>query len=135
MVAPIADFLRRGIKVGLGTDSGGGFASGMLDTIRQTIIASNAQDVFSKGADKALTLAQVFYLATLGGAQVLSLGDRVGNFAVGKEFDAVWVSSGPQSVMTMREEDESLATTFEKFVMTGDDRNIVRVFVRGRQVK
>ncbi|KAM0712184.1 hypothetical protein Q7P37_011278 [Cladosporium fusiforme] len=135
MVAPIADFLRHGIKVGLGTDSGGGFASGMLDTIRQTIIASNAQEVFSKGADKALTLAQVFYLATLGGAEVLSLGDRVGNFAVGKEFDAVWVSSEPLSVMTVREEGESLATTFEKFVMTGDDRNMIRVFVRGRQVR
>lgn len=135
MVAPIADFLRRGIKVGLGTDSGGGFASGMLDTIRQTIIASNAQEVLSNGVDKALTLAQVFYLATLGGAKVLSLGNRIGNFAVGKEFDAVWVSSKPHSVMTMREEDESLTTTFEKFMMTGDDRNVVRVFVRGRQVK
>jgi guanine deaminase len=60
MVAPVADFLRNGIKVGLGTDSGGGFASGMLDSIRQAIIASNAREVLSKGVDKGLTLSQVF---------------------------------------------------------------------------
>jgi len=28
-----------------------------------------------------------------------------------------------------------LRVVFEKFVMTGDDRNIERVYVQGRQVK
>jgi guanine deaminase len=135
MVAPVIDFLRNGIKVGLGTDSGGGFASGMLDSIRQAIIASNAQEVFSKGADKALTLSQVFYLATMGGAEVLGLDKKVGNFAVGKDFDAAWISSEPVSAMTMREEKDSLSTVFEKFLMTGDDRNISQVFVRGKSIK
>lgn len=135
MVAPVADFIRNGIKVGLGTDSGGGFASGMLDSIRQAIIASNAREVLSKGADRALTLSQVFYLATMGGAEVLGLDEKIGNFAVGKDFDATWVSSEPLSAMTMREADDSLTTVFEKFLMTGDDRNIIRVFVQGRSVK
>jgi len=135
MVAPIVDFLRNGIKVGLGTDSGGGFASGMLDSIRQAIIASNAREVMSKGADRALTLSQVFYLATMGGAEVLGLNHKIGNFAVGKDFDAAWISTEPISAMTMREEDDSLKTLFEKFLMTGDDRNIIRVFVQGRSVK
>jgi guanine deaminase len=135
MVAPVVNFLRNGIKVGLGTDSGGGFASGMLDSIRQAIIASNAQEVFSKGADRALTLSQVFYLATMGGAEVLGLDKKVGNFAVGKDFDAAWISSEPVSAMTMREEKDSLLTVFEKFLMTGDDRNISQVFVRGKSIK
>lgn len=135
MVAPVADFLRNGIKVGLGTDSGGGFASGMLDSIRQAIIASNAREVLSTGADRALTLSQAFYLATMGGAEVLGLDNKIGNFAVGKDFDAAWISSEPVSAMTIREEDDSLSTIFEKFLMTGDDRNIVQVFVRGRSIK
>jgi guanine deaminase len=135
MVAPVADFLRNGIKVGLGTDSGGGFASGMLDSIRQAIIASNAREVLSKGVDKGLTLSQVFYLATMGGAEVLGLDRKIGNFAAGKDFDAAWISSEPLSAMTMREEDDSLKTLFEKFLMTGDDRNITQVFVQGRRVK
>ncbi|OBS24247.1 hypothetical protein FPOA_04793 [Fusarium poae] len=93
MVAPIRDFLRRGIKVGLGTDSGGGWASSMLAVIRQAMIASNAREVLSEGKDKALSLEEAFYLSTLGGANVLCLEKQIGNFEVGKEFDATWVTT------------------------------------------
>lgn len=136
MVAPIRDYLGRGIKVGLGTDSGGGWASQMLAVIRQAMIASNAREVISQGEDKGLLLEEVFYLATLGGAQVMCLEDQIGNFEVGKQFDAVWVSTtkGLESAMTPREEDDSLRIVFEKFIMSGDDRNIAHVFVRGRRV-
>ncbi|KAF2832854.1 Metallo-dependent hydrolase [Ophiobolus disseminans] len=136
MVAPVRDFLSRGIKVGLGTDSGGGWASQMLAVIRQTMIASNAREVLSEGKDKALSLEEVFYLATMGGAKVLCLEDQIGNFEVGKEFDAIWVTttSGLQSAMTPREDDDSLQTIFEKFILTGDDRNMAHVYVRGRRV-
>ncbi|KAJ4051793.1 hypothetical protein NW761_008815 [Fusarium oxysporum] len=136
MVAPIRDFLRRGIKCGLGTDSGGGWASQMLAVIRQAMIASNAREVMSKGEDKALSLEEVFYLATMGGAKVLCLENKIGNFEIGKEFDAIWVTTttGLQSAMTPREEEDSLRGLFEKYVMTGDDRNVAQVFVKGRRV-
>ncbi|CAM1504848.1 Fc.00g024390.m01.CDS01 [Cosmosporella sp. VM-42] len=133
MTAHIREFLRRGIKVGLGTDSGGGFSSSMLDNIRQAIIASNAREVASRGKDKALSLEEVFHLATLGGAKVCCLEDEIGNFKVGKQFDAVWVTSST-GTMTVREDEDSLRTTFEKFIMTGDDRNISRVYVHGHLV-
>jgi guanine deaminase len=136
MVAPVRDFLRRGIKIGLGTDSGGGWASQMLAVIRQTMIASNAREVMSQGEDKGLTLQEVFYLATLGGAQVMCLDDQIGNFQVGKQFDASWIATttGLQSAMTPREEGDSVRTLFEKYMMSGDDRNIAHVYVRGRRV-
>ncbi|KAI0179600.1 guanine deaminase [Hypoxylon sp. FL1284] len=135
MTAPVREFLRRGLKVGLGTDSGGGFSSSILDNIRQAVIASNAQEVISKGKDKALSLEEVFYLATMGGARVCCLEDDIGNFTVGKQFDAIWVTTESTGVMTVREEEDSMRTLFEKFIMTGDDRNIWRVYVRGRLVK
>lgn len=136
MVAPVRDFLRRGIKVGLGTDSGGGWASQMLSVIRQAMIASNAREVMSQGADKGLTLEEVFYLATMGGAQAMCLDHQIGNFQVGKQFDASWITTttGLQSAMTPREEGDSIRTIFEKYVMSGDDRNIAHVYVRGRRV-
>ncbi|KAF4775006.1 guanine deaminase [Colletotrichum scovillei] len=138
MAASIRQFLTKGIKVGLGTDSGGGFSSSMLDSIRQAIIASNAREVMSGGKDKALSLDEVFHLSTLGGAQVCCLEDKIGNFAVGKAFDAILVTSPLDEafgVMTVREETDSLRTVFEKFLMTGDDRNIAQVYVQGRLVK
>ncbi|KAK3321239.1 hypothetical protein B0T19DRAFT_431914 [Cercophora scortea] len=137
MAAPVRAFMKAGIKVGLGTDSGGGFSSSILDAMRQAMIASYAREVASKGEDKGLSIAEVFYLATLGGAEVCCLEDKIGNFAVGKEFDAVLVGTRGEheGVMTMVEEGDRLETVFEKFVMTGDDRNMVQVYVQGRLVK
>ena len=136
MAAPVRAFLRGGIlKVGLGTDSGGGFSSSILDAMRQALIASNAREVESGGQDKGLSISEVFYLATLGGARVCCLEEKIGNFRVGKEFDALLVSEDKHGVMAMIEEEDSLSTIFEKFIMTGDDRNIAEVYVRGRQVK
>ncbi len=135
MAAPVRDFLRRGIKVGLGTDSGGGFSSSILDAMRQALVASNAREVMSEGKDKGLTIAETFYLATLGGARVCCLDDKIGSFEVGKEFDALLINAESTGVMTMVEEEDSLNTIFEKFIMTGDDRNIEEVYVQGRSVK
>ena len=137
MAAPVRDFMRRGIKVGLGTDSGGGFSSSILDAMRQAMIASHAREVMSKGRDQGLSIEEVFYLATLGGAEVCGLEGTVGNFELGKAFDAVVVGTqgAEQGIMTMVEDEDGLKTVFEKFVMTGDDRNMVEVYVQGRLVK
>ncbi|KAI1458488.1 guanine deaminase [Annulohypoxylon moriforme] len=134
MAAPIRDFLRRGIKVGLGTDSGGGFSSSILDAMRQALVASNAREVMSQGKDKGLDIGELFYLATLGGAEVCGLDNKVGNFELGKEFDGLVIDANTSGIMTMLEDEDSTKTIFDKFVMTGDDRNITEVYVCGRQV-
>jgi len=151
MAAPIRDFLRQGItKIGLGTDSGGGFSSSILDAMRQAFIVSNAREKMTGGEDQSLTVDECFYMATLGGARVCGVEHKVGNFAVGKEFDACLVRTYesvddttdagldlkvPLGVMTPIELGDSLRTIFEKFVMSADDRNVARVWVRGKRVK
>ncbi|VBB83600.1 Putative Guanine deaminase [Podospora comata] len=137
MAAPVRELLDKKIKVGLGTDSGGGFSSSMLDAMRQAMIASNAREVMSEGKDKGLSIAEVFYLATLGGAAVCCLEDKIGSFEAGKDFDGLIIGTkgADQGIMTMVEEDDTLETVFEKFIMTGDDRNIVEVYVQGQYVK
>jgi guanine deaminase len=138
MIAPVREYLRRGIKVGLGTDSGGGYSSSILDAMKQAFIVSNAQQTKTEGRDPALSLSECFFLATLGGAQVCGLDDRIGNFAVGKEFDALEIHTldlDRPGVMCLVEEEDTIDVIFEKFLMTGDDRNIARVYVSGRSVK
>lgn len=138
MIAPIREYLRRGIKVGLGTDSGGGHSSSMLEAMKQAFVVSLAQKTRTNGRDQPLTLAEGFYLATHGGAQVCGLGEKIGNFDKGKEFDALevhMVDLAVRGVNSPIEDGDSAFTIFEKFLMTGDDRNIVKVFVRGRSVK
>ncbi|KAF7561509.1 hypothetical protein G7046_g2630 [Stylonectria norvegica] len=136
MAAPIRDFLRRGMKVGLGTDSGGGFSTSILDAMRHALIASFAREATTSGKDKGLTIEEVFYLSTMGGARVLGLGDEIGSFEVGKQFDAVVVDLDVKrkGVNAPIEDEDSTKNMFHKFIMTGDDRNIARVFVKGRSV-
>ncbi|KAI0190365.1 hypothetical protein EV127DRAFT_89719 [Xylaria flabelliformis] len=137
MAAPVRTFLQRDMKVGLGTDSGGGFSSSILDAMRQALVASNAREVLSQGEERGLSINEIFYLATLGGARVCCLDEKIGSFAAGKEFDALLIDSesSKPGIMTMVEEHDTMKTIFDKFIMTGDDRNIKKVFVRGRQVK
>ncbi|SPO35978.1 related to guanine deaminase [Pseudozyma flocculosa] len=94
---------------------------------------------FTKGP---LTIATLFYLATLGGAEVCSMASKIGSLDPGKEFDALLVHTtsqwGPSGYTgnpgCFVEEDDALADVFEKWLFTGDDRNIGTVFVRGRVV-
>ncbi len=74
-----------------------------------------------------------FYLATLGGAQALGLDHRIGTFAPGMEFDAVLLSAGKNSPVAIFETD-SIQDVFQKLCVLGDDRNVKRVYVQGREV-
>ncbi|CAO1618991.1 unnamed protein product [Jaminaea pallidilutea] len=98
---------------------------------------------------KPLSPATLLWLATVGGAQVATIDDRTGSLEVGKEFDALHVrmdvepgysggacsgyaySGNPSAYV---EEGESLEALVEKFLFTGDDRNIANVWVRSRLI-
>ncbi|KAJ6781494.1 hypothetical protein PWT90_06310 [Aphanocladium album] len=137
MAAHIKDFLNRGMKVGLGTDSGGGYSISMLNAMRHSLINSFARDFLDKrdGSD-TVTLEEAFHMATIGGAHVVGFGNEVGDFQTGKQFDAILVdiTSSRNGVNAPLEDVDSLRTMLEKFIMTGDDRNIAHVYVRGRLV-
>lgn len=102
-------------------------------------LTSKATIDFTKGP---LSIATLFYLATLGGAEVCAMASRIGSLEVGKEFDALLVQTtshwGPAGYTgnpgCFVEEDDTLPDVFEKWMFTGDDRNIGTVFVRGRVV-
>lgn len=147
-VLNVRRLLNEGIKVGLGTDVSGGYSPSMLDAIRQTVIASklvsighgsDAAGVALDVAHDALTYAEAFHLATVGGAESLGLGDTVGNFVVGKEFDALVVNvyASHSSIDEPHDPIEAadVLQRFQKFLFLGDDRNIETIFVRGRKVK
>lgn len=120
-----------------------------------------------------LTYKQALFLATLGGAQgnflpknsntnrtlqsfiwssllpftlpaALAMDDKVGNFAVGKHFDALVIDTAlapiggnrlPEALTKEKSDEQQLLEQVQKFVYVGDDRNIVKVFVAGKQIK
>jgi guanine deaminase len=95
--AKVRWMIEGGVKVGLGTDCSGGYSPSILESARQASNVSRHVCMKSPIDTKQtpqLNLAEVLYLATMGGAEVCSLQDRVGNFVVGKEFDALLIDPG-----------------------------------------
>ena len=91
-----------------------------------------------KGDDRyVLGFNEIVYLATMGGARVVGMEDRIGNFQKGKKFDALVIdvegviSADPY--LWEGEEDGSEAMV-KKWVFLGDDRNIKKVYVDGKLV-
>ena len=127
--------LERDIKLGLGTDVSGGYSVSMLEVMRQTLIASSCVSFQTDNrAYRPLDYKEAFYLGTLGGAKVLGLEDKVGNFEEGKEFDALLIDvNSPHSIINWNT-NLTLPEMFQKFFYIGDDRNILQVFVKGRLV-
>jgi guanine deaminase len=169
-IAPIGVYLDRGIKVslylrhhshcalngvvvmkvGLGTDVSGSFAASILTVIQHASMASkimamqSAQPVNNitkpKFAGQQLSIATLFYLATLGGAQVCGIDNQVGSFAPGKSFDALLVNvrddAGNPGLWGLDSGSitPTLDALLERFLFTGDDRNISKVYVQGKLV-
>ncbi|KAG8217571.1 hypothetical protein J3R82DRAFT_5722 [Butyriboletus roseoflavus] len=93
-----------------------------------------------KFTNKKLGVATLLYLATKGGAEVCCLQDRIGSFEPGKAFDALLVSvrnePGNPAMWGYDLEQESspelnLKRWLERFLFSGDDRNIKKVIVQG----
>ena len=130
----VRTLLDRGIKVGLGTDCSAGYSISILNAMRQASNVSRALAMHTGEEKWVLKFEEVCYLATMGGAEVCTLGDKVGNFEVGKTFDALVVDTGlDDNINTSGFEADDLAL-LKKWVFMGDDRSIRKVFVGGKLV-
>ncbi|KAI5867027.1 guanine deaminase [Durotheca rogersii] len=99
-----------------------------------------------------LSVEEVLHLATRGGAEVVGLSDRVGGFEAGKEWDAQLIGlaavpdgggeeDGGRAGAGAADEGnvdvfgwETWEDRVAKWVFGGDDRNVRKVWVRGRLV-
>ncbi|KAA0716974.1 Guanine deaminase [Triplophysa tibetana] len=129
----VRNVLNHKVKLGLGTDVAGGYSPSILDAIRRALDTSKVLTIQDPD-HQTLTFEEAFRLATLGGSEALSLDDQIGNFVVGKDFDAlrvnVCVPGGPIDLFP----GEGPKVILEKFLNLGDDRNITEVYVAGRRV-
>ncbi|XP_026332292.1 guanine deaminase-like [Hyposmocoma kahamanoa] len=140
-LCPVRKLINHGLRVGLGTDVSGGDSASILDAIRRTMDVSTHLEL-QHGLHRAINWKEAFYLGTLGGAKALSLDHKIGSLEVGKEFDAlvinVFATGGPIDnhpntlEATSNEYNEGLV---QRFLYTGDDRNITQVYVKGHLVK
>jgi guanine deaminase len=135
-LAPVRQLLRRGLHVGLGTDMSGGPNASLWDAMRGAVETSAAVSFgFPTGEMPPLSFREALHLATLGGAALVGMEDRLGSFAPGKWFSAQVVDPRAESFDTYAAQQETAEELFQKCFYLLDDRNISHVYVKGRRVK
>lgn len=88
-VAPLEELRSAGVSLSIGTDSPASAPSlDMFEEIRTAIVGARAR---ARRPD-ALPASVALELATLGGARVLGLDDRIGSLAPGKQADLTVIS-------------------------------------------
>ena len=101
-VAPIADFLDRGVNVALGAD--GAASNNRLDGWEELRLAGLLARL--RGGPPGIGAYELFELATVGGARALTLDAEIGSIEVGKYADVVILdlhrahAFGPDDVYT-----------------------------------
>lgn len=110
--APLAGFLRHGLRVGLGTDS-------VLSVSRLDLLAEARAARALAGLDAGSALA----LCTLGGAAALGLDGEIGSLEVGKWGDCV----------VLRSSAAAAGSPTERALESGRD-DVIATFVGGRDV-
>ena len=116
-----------GVRVGLGTDVGGGTSLSMLGT------QAEAYKVVQLARGRLAPLSMLYH-ATLGGARSLYLDDRIGNFEHGKEGDFQVIDLAATPLLARRL--EHAATVQERlfaWTILGDDRSVAATYLMGRR--
>jgi guanine deaminase len=91
---PLKRHIQAGVRCALGTDVGGGTGFGML---KEGLQAYLLQRIAPDGM--LLDAGHLLYLATLAGAEALSLGDEIGDFRIGKSADFVYLRPPADSAL------------------------------------
>ena len=86
-VAHVVDMRNAGVSVGLGTDGPAG-SNNNLDMVEEAASAARLQKI-TLGDPKALSARDVLEMATVGGAKVLGMEDRIGTLEAGKRADVI----------------------------------------------
>ncbi len=110
---PLASHLALGVRVALGSDVGAGTGFSLF---KEGLQAYFAQQLLGREGHR-LSSRHLLWLATAAGADVLGLSDTVGDFSVGKEFDALWLRPAPGSTLAVAlahadSDDDAVAKVF-----------------------
>ncbi|MDH3408331.1 MAG: amidohydrolase [Gammaproteobacteria bacterium] len=121
-IAPIADMLAAGVRVGIGTD--GAASNNDLDLWEEMRLASFLQKVEQMNPE-VLSAETVLRMATSGGATAIGLGDIIGSLEVGKRADLIQVAF----------DDVHHVPTYDvvsHLVYVNDEQDVASVVVDGR---
>lgn len=122
-ICSVPELLAEGYAVGIGSD--GSACNNKLDMFEEMRAAAALQDLRLKPG--SLTSSDLLYMATMGGAKAIGLGDETGSIEEGKRADLVILD--PLQIAFVSE-----AEPVDMIVHNGDARMVKTVLVNGQTV-
>ncbi len=123
-VAPVPDMLGKGITVGLGTD--GSASNNNLDLLTEMDTAAKIHKVFRRDPT-VMDARTVLKMATIGGAKVLNLADRIGSVEAGKCADIILID-------TQKPHLTPLYNCYSQLVYAANGADVSTVIINGKVI-
>lgn len=123
-IMPSAQMIDKGIKVGLGSDIGGGDRLFMGYQMSAAMKQSRLHWALTDRTSRMLSFAEAFWMGTFAGG---SFFGKTGAFMPGYSFDALVIDDHRLSRYRPLDALERL----QRFILVGDDRHIVSRYYRG----
>lgn len=134
-IMPFRKFREENLSIGLGTDVAGGYSLSMFNEMKEAIENSKSLCLFSRGRiGQTMTIAEAFYLATLGGAEVLSMKDSIGSLEKGKRADFLIIDHKQIDPMHGKGDYQEPEQILSRLIYRGDRSIIKDVFIDGEKV-
>jgi 5-methylthioadenosine/S-adenosylhomocysteine deaminase len=126
--APLSEFLRNELKVGLGSDSlASNNSCDLLEEARFATLLARVRDEGLDAGEALMGAEEALSLATIGGASALGLEDSIGSLEVGKQADVAIV--GLRGAHQLPVYDAATALIF-----ASSARDVLATIVAGREV-
>ncbi|MDE2059837.1 MAG: guanine deaminase [candidate division NC10 bacterium] len=129
---PLRELLDMDLRIGLGSDVGGGPTLSPFEVMRSAMYVHTARRFLPDFGGGDISPATAFYMATLGGAKALGLDDTIGSLGRGKEADFIVVN--PQRLSPLPADkgpDISPEALLSRMIFRGDDRIVEQTYIRG----
>jgi 5-methylthioadenosine/S-adenosylhomocysteine deaminase len=124
-IAPVMEYLRTGIAIGLGTDGVAG-SNNDVDMFEEMDLAAKLQKVTTHDP-RNLNAEQALEMATVGGARVLGMEREIGSLEPGKRADLITVSLAEANA-------EPLYNVYSQLVYSLKAADVQDVVINGRIV-
>lgn len=126
-IAPVRQFLEKGLKVGLGSDVAGGSSESIFRAMTDAVMCSKLRWRLVDSSLHQLSIEDAFHMATRGGG---SFFGKVGAFDEGFEMDAVVIDDSPLYTPKKLSDHDR----FERLCYLYTDTKIVAKCVAGKMI-
>jgi guanine deaminase len=130
-IMPFRKYENLNLDIGLGTDVAGGYSLSMFNEMKEAIESSKTANIYLKTGEP-MSVAEAFYLATLGGAKVLSMDKKIGSLEPGKKADFIIIDHKKADPNGEYMEPKQILS---KLIYRCDASMIKNVYVEGEKLK